>query len=105
MLDSADISNREVVKTSKQRHCGEYMVEEHTWLRQTSWDKKDEYYTPAILVDCIIPHLHQKQFRQYGVLLTLRTASCYSIERRRIYRIAATFGMGKTSLLFSKGGL
>lgn len=39
------------------------MVEEHTWLRQTSWDKKDEYYTPAILVDCIIPHLHQKQFK------------------------------------------
>jgi len=33
------------------------MVEDHTWLRQSSWNEKDEYYTPAILVDAIIPHI------------------------------------------------
>ena len=33
------------------------MVEEHTWLRKTAWNKKDEYYTPKILVEAIIPHL------------------------------------------------
>ena len=33
------------------------MVEEHTWLRQSAWNKKDEYYTPSILVDAIIPYL------------------------------------------------
>ena len=33
------------------------MVEEHTWLRKSSWNEKDEYYTPAILVDAIIPYL------------------------------------------------
>jgi len=37
------------------------MVEEHTWLRQSSWNEKDEYYTPEILVDAIIPYL--KQFK------------------------------------------
>jgi len=36
------------------------MVEEHTWLRQTAWDLKDEYYTPAILVEPIIPYLKSK---------------------------------------------
>jgi|TARA_R110000796_G_scaffold122231_1_gene236611 hypothetical protein len=34
-----------------------YLVEEHTWLRKSSWNEKDEYYTPAILVDAIIPHI------------------------------------------------
>jgi len=33
------------------------MVEEHTWLRKSSWNEKDEYYTPKILVDAIIPYL------------------------------------------------
>ena len=33
------------------------MVEEHTWLRQSAWNQKDEYYTPSILVDAIIPYL------------------------------------------------
>tara|TARA_Y100000004_G_scaffold73690_1_gene82779 strand:+ start:5042 stop:5650 length:609 start_codon:yes stop_codon:yes gene_type:complete len=33
------------------------MVEEHTWLRKTAWNEKDEYYTPAILVKAIIPYL------------------------------------------------
>jgi len=33
------------------------LVEDHTWLRQSSWNEKDEYYTPAILVDAIIPHI------------------------------------------------
>jgi len=33
------------------------MVEEHTWLRQTSWDVKDEYYTPQILVEPILQYV------------------------------------------------
>ena len=33
------------------------MVEDHTWLRKSSWNEKDEYYTPKILVNAIIPHL------------------------------------------------
>jgi len=33
------------------------MVEENTWLRQTAWNKKDEYYTPKILVESIIPYV------------------------------------------------
>lgn len=33
------------------------MVEKHTWLRKSSWNEKDEYYTPSILVDAIIPHI------------------------------------------------
>lgn len=33
------------------------MVEEHTWLRQSSWNEKDEYYTPSILAQAIIPYL------------------------------------------------
>ena len=33
------------------------MVESHTWLRQSSWNEKDEYYTPKILVNAIIPHI------------------------------------------------
>jgi len=33
------------------------MVEEHTWLRKTAWNEKDEYYTPSILVEAIIPYL------------------------------------------------
>ena len=33
------------------------MVEEHTWLRKSAWNEKDEYYTPSILVDAIIPYL------------------------------------------------
>lgn len=33
------------------------MVEDHTWLRKSSWNEKDEYYTPKILVDAIIPYL------------------------------------------------
>jgi len=33
------------------------MVEEHTWLRQSAWNEKDEYYTPSILVKAIIPYL------------------------------------------------
>jgi len=37
----------------------EVMVEEHTWLRQTSWNEKDEYYTPLILVKAIIPHIKE----------------------------------------------
>ena len=32
-------------------------VEEHTWLRKSSWNEKDEYYTPAILVKPIIKYL------------------------------------------------
>jgi len=36
------------------------MVEEHTWLRKSSWNEKDEYYTPTILVKAIIPHLMSK---------------------------------------------
>jgi hypothetical protein len=35
------------------------MVEEHTWLRKSSWNEKDEYYTPPILVDAIIPYLKE----------------------------------------------
>ena len=35
------------------------MVEEHTWLRKSSWNEKDEYYTPKILVEAIIPHLQK----------------------------------------------
>lgn len=34
-----------------------FMVEEHTWLRKSSWNEKDEYYTPTILVDAILPHI------------------------------------------------
>ena len=37
------------------------MVEEHTWLRKSSWNEKDEYYTPKILVDAIIPYLKCNQ--------------------------------------------
>jgi len=33
------------------------MVEEHTWLRKTAWNEKDEYYTPKILVDAVIPYV------------------------------------------------
>jgi hypothetical protein len=33
------------------------LVESHTWLRQSSWNEKDEYYTPKILVNAIIPHI------------------------------------------------
>jgi len=33
------------------------VVEEHTWLRKSSWNEKDEYYTPKILVEAIIPYL------------------------------------------------
>ncbi|MHA2039052.1 MAG: tRNA (adenine-N(6)-)-methyltransferase [Promethearchaeota archaeon] len=33
------------------------MVEEHTWLRKNSWNEKDEYYTPKVLVEAIIPYL------------------------------------------------
>ena len=33
------------------------MSEEHTWLRQTAWNKKDEYYTPRILVEPILPFI------------------------------------------------
>ncbi len=33
------------------------MVEEHTWLRNTAWNEKDEYYSPSILTDAIIPYL------------------------------------------------
>jgi len=33
------------------------MVEEHTWLRKTAWNKKDEYYTPKVLVEAIVPYL------------------------------------------------
>ncbi len=33
------------------------MVEQHTWLRKTAWNEKDEYYTPIVLVEAIIPHL------------------------------------------------
>jgi hypothetical protein len=36
------------------------VVEEHTWLRKSSWNEKDEYYTPKILVDAIIPYLRSK---------------------------------------------
>jgi len=35
------------------------MVEEHTWLRKSSWNEKDEYYTPPILVDAILPYLKE----------------------------------------------
>jgi hypothetical protein len=34
------------------------MVEQHTWLRQTAWSNdKDEYYTPKILSDVILPYV------------------------------------------------
>ena len=33
------------------------MTEEHTWLRSTSWNEKDEYYTPSILVKPILEFL------------------------------------------------
>jgi len=33
------------------------------YFKRNHWNKKDEYYTPTILVDCIIPHLHQKNFK------------------------------------------
>jgi hypothetical protein len=33
------------------------MVEDHTWLRKSSWNEKDEYYTPPILANAIIPFL------------------------------------------------
>ena len=37
------------------------MVEEHTWLRKTAWNIKDEYYTPKILVDAILPYLEKNK--------------------------------------------
>ena len=33
------------------------MVEQHTWLRKTAWNEKDEYYTPKILSDAILPYV------------------------------------------------
>lgn len=33
------------------------MVEEHTWLRKSSWNEKDEYYTPIVLVEPILKYL------------------------------------------------
>jgi len=33
------------------------MVEEHTWLRKSSWNEKDEYYTPIILVEPILKYI------------------------------------------------
>jgi len=33
------------------------MVEENTWLRKTAWNKRDEYYTPPILVNAILPYV------------------------------------------------
>ena len=33
------------------------MVEEHTWLRKSSWNEKDEYYTPIVLVDPILIYI------------------------------------------------
>jgi len=33
------------------------MTDNHTWLQNKSWNVKDEYYTPKILVDAIMPHL------------------------------------------------
>lgn len=32
------------------------MVEEHTWLRKTAWNEKDEYFTPRILVEPIVKY-------------------------------------------------
>jgi len=33
------------------------MPEKHTWLRQTAWSEKDEYYTPEILVRPIVKYV------------------------------------------------
>lgn len=33
------------------------MSEQHTWLRKSAWNEKDEYYTPPILANAIIPYL------------------------------------------------
>ena len=33
------------------------MTEQHTWLRKTAWNEKDEYYTPAILVKPIVKYI------------------------------------------------
>ena len=33
------------------------MTDNHTWLQNKSWNVKDEYYTPKILVDAILPHI------------------------------------------------
>lgn len=33
------------------------MSEEHTWLRKTAWNEKDEYFTPRILVEPILPYV------------------------------------------------
>ena len=37
------------------------MTEEHTWLRKTAWNEKDEYYTPKILAEAIIPYLIEQK--------------------------------------------
>lgn len=33
------------------------MPEQHTWLRQTAWNEKDEYFTPSILVRPILKYV------------------------------------------------
>ena len=33
------------------------MTEQHTWLRQTAWNEKDEYFTPEILVAPILKYI------------------------------------------------
>mgnify|MGYP003678714821 CR=1 FL=1 len=49
------------------------MVEEHTWLRRSAWNEKDEYYTPSILAHAIIPYLktNPKTFDIPSKLITI----------------------------------
>ena len=60
--------------------------------------------TPAILVDCIIPHLHQKQFKTIWCPFDTKNSRFhYSIEKKKdLPYCIATFGMGKTSFIILK---